>query len=109
MLTDLRSDVQDRDAQMTVAAPARVTEIDSKLVDGVLHALATMARTSQRRQSDVHFALRRAGVAVSGAMQTAILRELQRAGMVSQMIPLGDGGLLLTVTQTGMMKAGLGG
>ncbi len=107
MRDDIRLDVKDHPTSPMPAQQTRAPAVDAELVANALVALATMARSSQRRQSDVHAAMRRGGISLSAERQKAVLKELQATGMISQLIPLGDGGLLLTVTHDGMMKAGM--
>ncbi len=105
---NIRLDVMDHPTSLLPAQQTHAPVVDAELVTTTLVALATMARSSQRRQSDVHAAMRRGGISLSAERQKAVLKELQVTGMISQLIPLGDGGLLLTVTHVGMMRAGMG-
>ncbi len=108
MRDDIRLDVMDHATSPLPVQQVRAPAVDTELVANALMALATMACSSQRRQSDVHAAMRRGGINISAERQKMVLKELQATGMISHLIPLGDGGLLLTVTHVGMMKAGIG-
>lgn len=71
----------------------------------MLRALVVMAARSQRRQADLLAALRGAELPVETPSVRAALRLLQLQGFVSNLVPLSDGGLLLTVTQQGMERS----
>lgn len=68
----------------------------------LLRALNDMAVRSQRRQADVMAAMRGAGLDLEPQQVQAALRRLQEDGCVNNLVPLSDGGLLLTVTPRGM-------
>ena len=70
----------------------------------LLHALVTMARRSKRRQADLTAALRGAGLQAEPSQVRAALRLLAAQGCVEALIPLSDGGLLLSVTSTGIER-----
>jgi hypothetical protein len=65
----------------------------------LLHALASMAERSKRRQADLTAALRGAAITADAARVRLALKLLQAQGAIEQLVPLSDGGLLLTVTQ----------
>jgi hypothetical protein len=60
-----------------------------------------MAQRSPRRQADVAAVLHSAGLVAEPQLVTAALCLLRREGCVTNLVPLADGGLLLTVTGRG--------
>ncbi len=71
---------------------------DAEFASLLLRALIDMAARSKRRQADVLAALRGAGVAAEPGRVRAALRTLLAQGFIADLVPLSDGGLLLTVT-----------
>jgi len=63
----------------------------------LLQALTTMAVRSKRRQADLTAALRGANLTADPNRVRAALRLLQEQGAIEHLVPLSDGGLLLTV------------
>jgi hypothetical protein len=80
--------------------------MDPGVLISVLRALATMARGSKRHQAELGVALQRAGLTLPIGTQTAALRRLTEDAAIDQVIPLDDGGVLLSVTSAGMQRAG---
>jgi hypothetical protein len=70
----------------------------------MLRALIDMAARSQRRQADLLAALRGADLPADPQQVRAALRLLQNQGCVSDLVPLSDGGLLLTVTRQAVQQ-----
>jgi hypothetical protein len=81
-------------AERAVAADAGPADVARVL----LMALADMAWRSARRHADLGAALRGAQLAIEPARIRAALAMLLAEGCVSNMVPLSDGGMLLTVT-----------
>ncbi len=67
-----------------------------------MEALANMASRSCRSQADLGAALNKYEIALSPEEQNIILELLLDAGRVDRVIHLGDGGILLTVTEKGL-------
>ena len=65
----------------------------------LLHALVSMAERSKRRQADLTAALRGAAITADPMRVRAALQLLQMQGAIENLVPLSDGGLLLSVTQ----------
>jgi len=73
----------------------------------LLRALVNMAQRSKRRQADLTAALRGAGLQqVEPARVRAALRLLQGQGCIDHLVPLSDGGLLLSVTTVAVERPG---
>ncbi len=72
----------------------------------LLAGLATMASKSKRRQADLDAVLRRTGLRASPDRIKAALRHLETTACIREIVPLYDGGLLLTVTNLGMDTLG---
>jgi len=68
----------------------------------LLRALATMAVRSKRRQADISAAVHRGGLASQVAYVSTALRALELAGYIEDIVPLYDGGLLVSVTSRGI-------
>jgi len=76
---------------------------------GLLRALMGMARRSKRRQADLTAVLRGAGMhQVEPARVRTALRLLQSQGCIDNLVPLSDGGLLLSVTTIAVERLGGG-
>jgi len=75
--------------------------------DALLAALASMAVRSHRRQADLGVATRRAALSMGAdKLQLALLR-LQEDGCIDSIVPLTDGGVLLSVTSRGIERLSL--
>jgi hypothetical protein len=72
--------------------------------DALLAALAGMAARSHRRQADLFVAVRRSGLTATPDLVRAALRHLQDDGCVDRVVPLADGGVLLSVTSRGVER-----
>jgi hypothetical protein len=68
----------------------------------VLRALAAAAAGHPRRQADLAAALRDAGLPDDQARLVPALRLLTEMGCVANLMPLAEGGVLLTVTGRGL-------
>ncbi len=76
---------------------------DSKsFTDRLLQALATMAVRSKRRQADLSAALARANLDTDPHRVTEALRQLEKSGCIEHLVPLYDGGVLMSVTSRGV-------
>lgn len=76
------------------------------LSDALLDSFVTMASKSKRRQADLTAALRRSGIKASPEQVRDAVAHLQRGGFVREIVPLYDGGTLVTVTNMGMDRTG---
>ena len=65
--------------------------------ESLFRALHAMAIKSPRFQADVHAAMRHANISASAIGIATALQRLEVAGRLSNLIPLSDGGLLVTV------------
>lgn len=74
-------------------------------VVAVLRALANMARISRRHEADVGSALHGAGLVLDPRQRDDALHQLEQAECIERIIPLIDGGILVSVTATGMGRA----
>ncbi len=72
----------------------------------LMAGLATMASKSKRRQADLDAVLARTGLSASPDRIKAALRHLEKTACIREIVPLYDGGLLLTVTNLGMDTLG---
>jgi hypothetical protein len=78
--------------------PDDSTPFSAEAFDAALfRALHAMAIKSPRFQADVQAAMRHANLTAHPARLAAALQRLEVAGQVSNLIPLSDGGLLITV------------
>jgi hypothetical protein len=88
----------------------RLPELDARDPEGrdfaarLLAALARMALRSWRRQADLGVALWRERLQASPAVLRSTLAELEERGFIKSVIPLEDGGVLLTVTSAGIQQ-----
>lgn len=102
-----RSDLLDAEPAKGRAPGAnRVDDLD----DGdfavvLLQALTRMAVRSKRRQADLTAALRGADIQAEPARVRSALKILRAQGAIENLVPLSDGGLLLSVTQKGSSRA----
>ncbi len=71
----------------------------------LLQALTRMAVRSKRRQADLVAALRGAQIVAEPARVRSALKILRAQGAIEGLVPLSDGGLLLSVTQKGSGRA----
>ncbi len=78
--------------------PAEASEEEAEFAAQLLRALVEMAARSQRRQADVTAALRAAGLPTDSGPVRVALRTLRSQGCIENLVPLSDGGLLLSVT-----------
>jgi hypothetical protein len=76
--------------------------------DQLLLALATMAMRSKRRQADLCAALCRGRLDADPKRVTEALRQLERSGDIEHLVPLYDGGVLMSVTTRGIEKLSTG-
>ena len=83
----------------TASAPA---EGGKSFTDQLLQALAAMAVRSKRRQADLSAALARANLDTDPHRVTEALRQLERSGCIEHLVPLYDGGVLMSVTSRGV-------
>lgn len=113
--SEFRFPAQDDDNETIVLrhgeTPGRSAEVDtisdaameqSDLQAQLLAALSTMALRSKRRQADLTAALRRSGLNASREMVSAALCELEASGCIEHMVPLYDGGMIVSVTSRGI-------
>ncbi len=77
-------------------------DTDANFADRLLAALAAMAVRSKRRQADLSAALRRAGLDGEANLVSKALRYLEEIGCIENLVPLYDGGVLLSVTSRGV-------
>lgn len=96
------------DQHETSADIAEYEAHEAAFTDQLLGALATMAVRSKRRQADLCAALRRAGLDHNPERVTDALRRLEQDGCIEQLVPLYDGGVLMSVTSRGIEKLGAG-
>jgi hypothetical protein len=68
----------------------------------LLRALTDMAVRSKRRQADLNAVLHSAGLNAEPAQVRAALRTLTARGMIENLVPLSDGGLILSVTNAAL-------
>jgi len=83
-----------------VASPP--AEDSKSFTDRLLKALATMAVRSKRRQADLSAALARANLDTDPHGVTEALRQLEKSGCIEHLVPLYDGGVLMSVTSRGV-------
>lgn len=80
-----------------------IDEMDRQdLCNALLESLVIMASKSKRRQADMSAALRRSGIGATSEQVRDALIELQSSGCIREIVPLYDGGMLVTVTNMGM-------
>ncbi len=65
-----------------------------------------MASRSKRRQADLSAALRGADIVTDPSRVRSALKILRSGGAIENLVPLSDGGLLLSVTQKGAGRPG---
>ena len=68
-------------------------------LDAVLDGLLGMARRSPRGQAYVDAALRSAKMKLSAAQRDSMVQALLHRGEIESVVPLEDGGMLVTVTR----------
>ena len=92
-------------SQAALAASARADALESAdFAVVLLRALTIMAARSKRRQADLTAALRGADIAVEPGRVRSALKLLQAQGAIENLVPLSDGGLLLSVTQQAVQR-----
>ena len=74
----------------------------SSFTQRLLRALATMAVRSKRRQADLTAAICRGGLQAELAELGPTLKSPEQAGFIEQIVPLYDGGVLISVTSRGI-------
>ncbi len=80
-----------------------VDEMDGQdFSDALLASLVRMASKSKRRQADLSAALRRAEINATAQQVRDAVEQLRSGGCIRELVPLYDGGLLMTVTNMGM-------
>ncbi len=84
-----------------IAAEPRADARPSPTHMTLLAALADMAARSTRGQADLGVAMRQAKLLLGGDQIMAALASLEDGGYVEQIVPLGDGGILMSVTPAG--------
>jgi hypothetical protein len=75
---------------------------DEDLRDVLLAGLVKMAEKSKRRQADLNAVLQRGRFNAPATRVLHALGELETIGCIRDMVPLYDGGMLVTVTNIGM-------
>ena len=93
-------------ATARVAPRPDVVPEDADFAVLLLMALADMAARSKRGQADLVAALRGAGLVAEPRRVRAALRLLQSHGAIENLVPLSDGGLLLSVNQAASEQFG---
>lgn len=73
----------------------------------LLRALVAMAVRSQRRQADLIAALRGAGLEAEPVRVRTALGLLRKQGCIENLVPLSDGGVLLSVTAAAIDRLGV--
>ena len=86
--------------------PAPEIGVETSFADTLLAALVAMAVHSKRRQADMSAALRRAGLVGTPEQLRDALKHLRLAGMIQEIVPLYDGGVLVSITSQGMDQPG---
>ena len=104
---DLSLDVADRAESPSGDRDVQPDDMDlQQLSDALLEAFVTMATRSKRRQADLSAALQRSGIKASQWRLSEALQHLQASGCIREIVPLYDGGTLVTVTNMGMDRTG---
>jgi hypothetical protein len=86
-------------AELAPPRPARGADLDdADFAVVLLQALTNMAARSKRRQADLSAALYGADIVVDPSRVRSALKLLQAQGAIENLVPLSDGGLLLSVT-----------
>jgi hypothetical protein len=94
--------VEQTEMQVSAAGGHRVDGMDdADFAIVLLQALTRMAARSKRCQADLTAALRGADIVTEPSRVRSALKILRAAGAIDNLVPLSDGGLLLSVTQTG--------
>jgi hypothetical protein len=79
---------------------------DADLAVMILQALTVMAARSKRHQADLTAALAGAEIDADTSRVRNALRLLRAQGAIENLVPLSDGGLLLSVTQRSAHRHG---
>ena len=90
--------------ETTIPGGGSFTDVE----DALLTALANMAVHSHRRQADLDVAVLRAGLIAGPDRLRIALRRLQDDGCVERVVPLADGGVLVSVTGRGIERLSQG-
>ena len=93
-------------ATVRVATRPDIVPEDADFAALLLMALTDMAARSKQGQADLVAALRGAGLVAEPRRVRAALRLLQSHGAIENLVPLSDGGLLLSVTQAASEQFG---
>ena len=104
----MRDEVGEAVSEQEDSEPARPDpgSLTDEAFSGVLlQALVGMASRSKRRQADVMAAMRGAGLPGEPMRIRAALRLLRQQGYIENLVPLSDGGLLLSVTTAAVERA----
>ncbi len=107
----MQNDAGEPDADAPAAEPAALQRGpeepgEEAFAALLLRALVAMAVRSKRQQADLTAALRGAGLAAEPGRVRAALRLLQGQGCIEHLVPLSDGGLLLSVTPAAFERLG---
>jgi hypothetical protein len=92
---------------MGEAAETSGQPISADALISLLDALARMARASRRHEADFDCAARIAGLRLTPEQRAMAVAKLASADCIERLIPLLDGGLLVSVTRTGMGRSGI--
>lgn len=80
----------------------QASAVERDFEDALLAALASMAVRSHRRQADLIVATRRAALFAGPERLQIALSRLVADGSVEAVVPLADGGVLVSVTSRGI-------
>jgi hypothetical protein len=84
--------------QMTIVSGRTPDKDLAELAARLLRALSEMATHNRHREADLAAAMHAAGLAADPPSTCLVLRLLRDQGCINKMIPLSDGGLVVTVT-----------
>jgi len=102
-LADGEMGPRDRVADDDTPGGSEAAEDDhAAFVTQLLCALAAMAVRSKRRQADLSAALKRSGLQATAQGVMSALRQLEQQGCIEDLVPLYDGGVLMSVTSRGI-------
>lgn len=90
------------EATVLTGSSTILTDEGAGYADQLLTALASMAVRSKRRMADLSAALCRSGLSCDAETVTDALCKLQAAGCIEHLVPLYDGGVLMSVTSRGI-------
>ncbi len=94
-----------QESSLTAPSVGAEPAMSLEMTMAVLRAVAAMARASKRHQAELGVALQRAGLALSISQQEVVVARLRDAELIETVIPLDDGGILVSVTSGGMQRA----